>query len=239
MHGLLVGDKIEITAANPSGYNGKFEITAVPSTTTISFALATDPGTYVGSAQSKQIKYSYLTEPVEQTDPATHNQLVSLQDYLLDVIELLQAESATVIAANEQTLYVTPLAITTTAKVFLEITVPEGITGDYFYQIYRTAITSAIGDEALSSPGDEMRLVYEAYPSSATAGTVDIVEDIVTDEFRQFNTNLYTNEATGDGILQANDPPPFAKDINIFKNVLFYANTRTRHRLFPFQLLGV
>lgn len=239
VHGLLVGDKIEITAANPSGYNGKFEITAVPSTTTISFALATDPGTYVGSAQSKQIKYSYLTEPVEQTDPATHNQLVSLQDYLLDVIELLQAESATVIAANEQTLYVTPLAITTTAKVFLEITVPEGITGDYFYQIYRTAITSAIGDEALSSPGDEMRLVYEAYPSSATAGTVDIVEDIVTDEFRQFNTNLYTNEATGDGILQANDPPPFAKDINIFKNVLFYANTRTRHRLFPFQLLGV
>lgn len=241
VHGLLVGDKIEITAANPSGYNGKFEITAVPSTTTISFALATDPGTYVGSAQSKQIKYSYLTEPVEQTDPATHNQLVSLQDYLLDVIELLQSESTTVIAANEQTLYVTPLAITTTAKVFLEITVPEGITDDYFYQIYRTAIFPAEGNGSLDlvTAGDEMRLVYEAYPSSATAGTVDIVEDIVTDEFRQFNTNLYTNEATGDGILQANDPPPFAKDINIFKNVLFYANTRTRHKLFPFQLLGV
>lgn len=314
-HGLSVGDKLEITSANPSTFNGKFEITAVPSTITISFALANNPGTYNGSAQSKQIKYSYLTEPVEQTDPATHNQLVSLQEYLLDILEMLQevpsstsitissntAANPTVvttttnhglrngqtiiisgsnstpvingtyvvsnvtdttftvpvnvtvagtagsfveqpeIATNEQTLYVTPLAITTTAKVFLEITVPEGITDEYFYQIYRTAIFPAEGDGSLDlvTAGDEMRLVYEAYPSSATAGTVDIVEDIVTDEFRQFNTNLYTNEATGDGILQANDPPPFAKDINIFKNVLFYANTRTRHKLFPFQLLGV
>ncbi len=43
---------------------------------------------------------------------------------------------------------------------------------------------------------------------------------------------------TGEGISQANDIPPVAKDINRFKNVVFYANTKTRHRLNPFQLIG-
>jgi hypothetical protein len=50
---------------------------------------------------------------------------------------------------------------------------------------------------------------------------------------------LYTNPETGVGILNANEPPPFAKDINRFKNVVFYSNTRTKQRLTSFQLLGL
>ncbi len=62
------------------------------------------------------------------------------------------------------------------------------------------------------------------------------VEDVTPDAFR--GAFLYTDEANGEGILQANDLPPFALDINRFKNVVFYANTRTRHRE-TINLLGV
>lgn len=85
-----------------------------------------------------------------------------------------------------------------------------------------------------------MRLVFEQFPtpSEIAAGQLDFL-DTYPEELVQNNTNLYSNPVTGEGILQSNDLPPFAKDINRFKNVIFYANTRTRHRLTPFQLLGV
>ena len=62
------------------------------------------------------------------------------------------------------------------------------------------------------------------------------VEDIVLDSFR--GANLYTNATTGEGILQANDIPPLAKDIALWKNYTFYGNTQTRQRTF-LTLLGV
>jgi hypothetical protein len=62
--------------------------------------------------------------------------------------------------------------------------------------------------------------------------------DQYPEALRDNNVNLYTNPVTGEGISQANDIPPIAKDVSRFKNVVFYANTKTRHRLNPFQLLG-
>src|SRR5690606_12849452 len=49
--------------------------------------------------------------------------------------------------------------------------------------------------------------------------------------FRASGIFLYTNEITGEGILQSNDPPPLAKDIELFRSSMFYANTKTLHQL--------
>jgi hypothetical protein len=124
------------------------------------------------------------------------------------------------------------ISLTTSANVELMFTIPKTITTDYFYQIYRSSISQAVGASILEdlSPNDEMRLIFEAYPTEE-----DLERGIITaldetpDIFR--GANLYTNAATGEGALQSNDQPPFAKDINRYRNSIFYANTRTKHRL--------
>lgn len=119
----------------------------------------------------------------------------------------------------------------------LTFLVPNGITTDYFYRIYRTQIATAASFSALTDleTGDEMRLVME---EGYTSGSEIIVTDVTPDSFRDQSQNLYTNEFSGEGILQANEPPPFAKDIALYKNAVFFADTRLRHKLL-FNLLGV
>lgn len=141
-----------------------------------------------------------------------------------------------------QELYITPLQITTTANVLVEINIPHDVTTSDIYQIYRSDIKTAEGTDVLSDliPDDNMRQVYEDTPTQAQIDAGEfVVEDIVSDIFFQGGAFLYTNpDVTGGGILQANEPPPFAKDINRFKNVIFYANTRTLQRK-QLALLGV
>lgn len=48
--GIAVGDQVTITGMTPSGYNGSFAVTAVTSTT-ISYAVATNPGTETALGQ--------------------------------------------------------------------------------------------------------------------------------------------------------------------------------------------
>lgn len=137
-----------------------------------------------------------------------------------------------------QSIYITPLDITTTANVYVDIIVPPGVTTNNFFQIYRSQVNQATGTTVLSdlSASDEMGLVYEAFPTQAQIDSGLItVEDIVLDAFR--GADLYTNPQTGEGLLQANDVPPLSQDINRFKNVIFYANTQTRQRL-SLSLLG-
>ena len=83
-----------------------------------------------------------------------------------------------------------------------------------------------------------MRLVYESAPFGDSPGSSFTFTDLTPDTLRDGYANLYTNELTGEGILQANDKPPFAKDVDVYRNSLFYANTRTRHTL-DVNLLGV
>lgn len=141
-----------------------------------------------------------------------------------------------------QETYILPLQVTTTANVFVDITVPDVVTITDFYQIYRSNIKTASQTDVLADlvPDDTMRQVYEDFPTQAQIDAGELsVEDIVSDVFYQGGAFLYTNaDDRGGGILQANDPPPFAKDINRFKNVLFYANTKTLQRE-QLSLLGV
>lgn len=117
-------------------------------------------------------------------------------------------------------------------NVNVEFAVPARINEDYFFQIYRTQ-TALIGGS-----GAEFKLVYEApFKITATEATDGYDYDPVTnsvmvtdrqpEDLRDSGTPLYTNEFSGEGVLQANDRPPVAKDIAIYKNCAFYANTRT------------
>lgn len=124
----------------------------------------------------------------------------------------------------------------------ITISIPNDVINtNYFYQLYRTAnITATLGlDLASIDPGDEMNLVYEANVTDADilAGSITF-EDITTEPFRVSGLFLYTNPNTGEGILQANEKPPIAQDITLFRNSAFYANTRTSHRK-QFNLISV
>ena len=120
--------------------------------------------------------------------------------------------------------------------------VPEDVTStNFFYQLYRTAPVTAIEGVNLEDidPGDEMNLAFEANVTDAEilAGEITFT-DITPESFRAAGAFLYTNPNTGEGILQANERPPIAQDIELFRSSVFYANTKTAHRL-TLNLLSV
>ena len=124
----------------------------------------------------------------------------------------------------------------------ITLTVPSEVDSeDYFYQIYRTAPVTVTTGLTLDDidPGDEMNLTFEANITAAeiSAGVITF-EDTITEDFRNSGAFLYTNPNTGSGILQSNERPPIAKDIALFRNSAFYANTKSRHRL-QFNLLSI
>lgn len=209
----------------------------------INFATTATGNVSVVTGTINSYEYEAIVQPEIPSTPPTNQQLVDLQTYLQNIILQLQSEPNTgtppTISSASQTAFITPLDLTTSATVILTITIPEDVTSDYFFQVYRSdiVIATGVGNVTDLVPNDEMKLVYEAFPTPAElAAGVVVVEDITPDAFR--GANLYTNEQTGEGILQANDVPPFALDIKSFKNVTFYANTRTRQRK-TMNLLGV
>lgn len=224
-----------------AGFN--FNISATAATTTNpAVPLAVGPVTTL-NATINSFNYETITQPAVPGTPASDQELVALQTYLQAVITQLQSEPSTgtppVISSSSQAEFITPLQLTTTANVFLTFTIPAGVTTSDFYQIYRSQITSATGASSIQDivPNDELQLVFEGFPTQdqINAGTITIL-DITPQSFA--GAFLYTNATTGEGILQSNDTPPFALDINKFKNVLFYANTRTKYQQL-INLLGV
>lgn len=88
----------------------------------------------------------------------------------------------------------------------------------------------ASGATTLSAPDDNMQLVYEANPTSGqiTAKSITVV-DSTPDSLR--GAALYTN-ATQQGILQQNSPPPYALDLALFQTCMFYGNVQTPQQAF-------
>lgn len=120
------------------------------------------------------------------------------------------------------------------ASAELNFTIPSDITTDYYYQVYRTAITTVSAGITLADidPGDEMNLIIETPITSTDISNGEItVADNTPDGFRQVGAFLYTNPNTGGGILSANERPPIATDIASFRNSTFYSNTKDIHRL--------
>lgn len=101
----------------------------------------------------------------------------------------------------------------------------ESLVGDVL-QVYRTEQVTGISDD---DAGDEMGMVYQFELTSGDISTGSIsFTDSVTDTLR--GATLYTSPSE-EGILQANDRPPVAKDICLYKTFMFYANTQTKQRL--------
>ncbi len=139
--------------------------------------------------------------------------------------------------APSSRLVLTNFSETDSANVDLTFQIPPQITAadtQYFYRIYRTAIVqTSIGVTLINlDPGDEMNLVIQDVPTSSqfTARAVTVTDN-VPEAFRKNGSLLYTNPVSGEGILQSNYPPPIAKDINLFQNTVFYANTQTIQQL--------
>jgi len=123
----------------------------------------------------------------------------------------------------------------------LTVTIPSGVTTDHFIQVYRSAFISTTTGLTLEDldPGDELNLVYEYGLSDddITLGEYTF-QDTTPESFRASEVPLYSNGITGEGILQTNDQPPIAQDIELFRNSMFYANTRSKHTL-EFNMLSV
>lgn len=184
--------------------------------------------------------FSAIPQPVAPAVPATDQDLLNLQNYIVQIIAQLNAEPTTVISAPVAAEFIAPLTVTTSADVTLTFTIPQGVTSNDFYQIYRSITFSATGTSVLGEtviPNDELQLVFEGFPTAAQLAAGQIVyTDNTPDSF--LGAFLYTNAISGQGAEQANDNPPFALDINVYKGSMFYANTQTAQTL-DIQLLGV
>jgi hypothetical protein len=229
-----------ITSVDPNGARTVVTVTSSYIEFNLTGTTSGDSGTFT-AGEVRSGRYRNIAQPTAPSAVPTTTELVAIQTYLESIITYLQSELTTVISSGNQTAYVADLGITSDVNVRLTIQMPQDVTANDYLQIYRSTTITATGTDILSDlvpNSEETQLVYEAYPTAAElAAKVMIVDDITPDIFK--GANLYTNQSTGEGILQANDVPPFALDINKFKNYVFYANTKTRHRIIPFSLIGV
>jgi hypothetical protein len=123
----------------------------------------------------------------------------------------------------------------TTVNVQITLYLPSEVTTSDVIQVYRTAQIST--GSSTDGSGDEMALVYQVAPTSTDISNKFMqFIDVVTDSLR--GATLYTSPSQ-EGITQANERPPVAKDIALYKNnYMLYANTSTKQRLW-ITLVGV
>jgi hypothetical protein len=255
---FTVGDYIWLTGFTPAtkSANGEELFSGTMTFITGYSGVVTAAGTYsvasgnyrqiVGSAGSVSgISGSSLNDTIID-NPATSEQLRTIYDSLDRILSRLRLEKNAVITSSLIPNYLNNYNLTTSANVKLNITIPDSLPSDYFVQVYRSRNFTAQGIQTLGiggfievTPDDELRLCYEAFPTTAeiSAGYLEFT-DIYPESLVLTNTNLYTNPVTGEGIQNANEPPPFAKDIVSFKNTTFYLNTKTKQKITSFALLG-
>lgn len=245
---LVAGSNIFLagfTGGTTGTINGAWVVVTVTGTT-ITFNVpttGTNPvpptGTFtVTSSTINSNDFRAIEQPPIPQTPAVHVDNTDVQSYMLAILDKLRVEPDAILSASDNAL-LDPIDITTSVNIVIDITIPQEVDSKYFYQIYRSAIFTAATNSSIEdvTPNDELQLVYEAYPTPAELISGEItITDITPDDFR--GANLYTNNSTGEGILQANDAPPFATDINRYRNVVFYSNTRTKHNSL-LNLLGV
>ncbi len=107
----------------------------------------------------------------------------------------------------------------------LTFSIPDTITTEYFYQVYRSMGTLSAADQ----PSDELQLVIEGNPTSSEIATKEATV-LDTTPYSLMRTTLYTSPSL-EGIANANNEPPLALDMDIFKGCAFYANIKQKQRL--------
>lgn len=116
--------------------------------------------------------------------------------------------------------------------VQLTYLIPDTITPDFTYQIYRSTGTATAADE----PTDELQLVLQGSPTTAEI-TAKIFTITDTTPYTLMRQTIYTAPSQ-EGIENANYTPPFAVDMDIFKGSAFYANVRQKQQA-TLTLIGV
>lgn len=103
--------------------------------------------------------------------------------------------------------------------------IPEGITTDNFYQLFRSDATPTQN----IVPADQMQLIAQGVPSSGdiAAGLITIT-DQTPDSLK--GEALYTGTDV-EGIQNANNRPPIAVDMAEFRGYVLYANYTLPYRL--------
>lgn len=220
----------------------------------------TEPGLRIKSVESNRNLYFTTNDGIKKISAQTADDLTTAANFIvdagavkaLDVTNTLTASVGGFLPTNSKVAYrvvwgyndannnlilgapssrlVVTNATTSSSVVNLEFTIPNNITSDYFYQVYRTAVFTVPQSLTLDDidPGDEMNLIIEDTPASLS-GTVTVT-DVSPENFRIGGSFLYTNPSSGQGIDQSNDPPPLAKDITAYQSSTFYANTESLAR---------
>jgi hypothetical protein len=105
-------------------------------------------------------------------------------------------------------------------NVSLSITVPNGLTTDYFVQVYRTANTGSLS----VPPGNnfQLALVHQLTSGELTAGVVTLTDAVPDTLLGAF---IYT--ADGQPTNFPNNAPPLCLDVCTYQGMTFYANYST------------
>lgn len=250
---LAAGDVIISSSYTGAGAtelnNNKLTVSAV-STVNVSVVPTIDFTTTDGAPVAdtaptiKRSKYSnedLFPQPSAPSITPTNSELIAIQEYLQSYIVALQTELQAIISSTAINNYLIDLTTTTTATTRLDLTLPEGLTTEYYVQLYRTKSSNGVATDTSVignlTPVEELQLSYEVFLSeqNITDGYI-IIDDITPDSL--LGAFLYTNENNGETILQNNTPPPLALDMALFKNYIFYSNTRTKHKR-ELTLVGV
>lgn len=205
----------------------------------------------IASTKIESNTFRSIAEPETPSSPATNNDTTALKEYYLTILttlqDLISSHGSAVVDSSVYSSYLSELEVSENAYSILSFTIPSDVLdytendNPWFYQIYRTDIASVSGVSSISDIAilQEYRQVEEKFPTQAQldAGIVEFTDEI-PDTLAAAGANLYTNERSGEGGLQANDLPPFAKDISFFKNYTFFANTKVRQKKIV-NLIGV
>jgi hypothetical protein len=131
----------------------------------------------------------------------------------------VDANSNLILGAPSEFLFITNTS-GSTQQVTLNITIPNGVTTQYFVQVYRTANTNS----ATVPPGNTFQLAIEHQLTAGeiTAHTVTLIDNIPDSLLGAF---IYT--ADGQPFNFPNAVPPLALDLTTFQQMTFYVNYAT------------
>lgn len=201
-----------------------FDVEGIDNTVNITASSST-----IGSESS----YLGLERPEvpPQDGTYTYKNVTQLATYLDLIVAKLYNESAAVLPSTAGI-----ELVKRSARVTFQVQIPPNVNNTrYFYRIYRSQIQTPSNllnvDDIV--PSQELNLAYEGTISTtelANKITASVI-DIASDQFVAQNEPLYTNQQTGEGILQANGIPPVALDVTEFRGRLFFGNTKTQYSL--------
>jgi hypothetical protein len=107
-----------------------------------------------------------------------------------------------------------------TQNITLTITIPRGVTTNYFVQVYRTANTNSLS----VPPGNNFQLAIE---HQLTAGEIAAHSVTIVDSVPDTLLGAFIYTADGQPVPFPNSQPPLAFDIATFQGMTFYANFST------------